>query len=97
MTYLTDPAAHATWCHPAVDHHLTVTRATALDARRYGVRSRAVGPLCSPAFTRPGAAREVVRAELGLPADAPVALISAGSLGMGASRRRCATCSPTRD
>ena len=25
MTYLTDPAAHATWCHPAVDHHLTVT------------------------------------------------------------------------
>ncbi|NMO92751.1 glycosyltransferase [Actinomycetospora sp. TBRC 11914] len=84
MTYLTDPAAHATWCHPAVDHHLTVTRATALDARRYGVRSRAVGPLCSPAFTHPGETRGAVRAGLGLPAEAPVALISAGSLGMGA-------------
>jgi processive 1,2-diacylglycerol beta-glucosyltransferase len=83
MTYLTDPAAHATWCHPAVDHHLTVTRATALDARRYGVDARATGPLCAPTFTRPDRPREAVRDELDLPPAAPVALISAGSLGMG--------------
>jgi processive 1,2-diacylglycerol beta-glucosyltransferase len=83
MTYLTDPAAHATWCHPAVDHHVTVTTATARDAARYGVRARAAGPLCAPGFGTTGAARAAVRAELGLPADAPVVLISAGSLGMG--------------
>jgi hypothetical protein len=83
MTYLTDPAAHATWCHPAVDHHLVVTRATALDARRYGVDARATGPLCAPTFTRAQRPREDVRDELGLPRAAPVALISAGSLGMG--------------
>lgn len=52
MTYLTDPAAHATWCHPAVDHHLTVTGATARDARRDGVDARATGPLCVPTFTQ---------------------------------------------
>jgi hypothetical protein len=83
MTYLTDPAAHATWCHPGVDHHLTVTDATALDARRYGVAARATGPLCAPTFTRTQRSREAVRDELGLPRTAPVALLSAGSLGMG--------------
>ena len=87
MTYLTDPAAHATWCHPGVDHHLTVTSATALDARRYGVGARATGPLCAPTFARARRSREAVRDELGLPRTAPVALISAGSLGMGAIPR----------
>ncbi|WP_157647760.1 MGDG synthase family glycosyltransferase [Actinomycetospora chiangmaiensis] len=91
VTYLTDPAAHATWCHPAVDHHLTVTRATADDAARYGVRARATGPLAAPARRRVRAAvRASVRAELGLPHDAPVALISSGSLGMGSVRRTVA-------
>jgi processive 1,2-diacylglycerol beta-glucosyltransferase len=85
VTYLTDPAAHATWCHPAVDHHLTVTRATASDAARYGVRARASGPLC--ARTTAQRDRHAVRDELGLAHHAPVALISAGSLGMGAVPR----------
>ncbi len=88
VTYLTDPAAHATWCHPAVDHHLTVTEATARDAGRYGVRARAAGPLCAREFAAPaGRSRNAVRDELGLPATAPVALISAGSLGMGSVPR----------
>ena len=81
VTYLTDPAAHATWCHSAVDHHLTVTRATAADAARYGVPARAAGPLS--AQVAPTRGRSAVRDELGLPPEAPVALISAGSLGMG--------------
>jgi UDP-N-acetylglucosamine:LPS N-acetylglucosamine transferase len=85
VTYLTDPAAHATWCHPAVDHHLTVTRATASDAARYGVRARASGPLC--VRTTAQRDRHAVRDELGLAHGAPVALISAGSLGMGAVPR----------
>ena len=85
VTYLTDPAAHATWCHPAVDHHLTVIRATAVDAARYGVRARPSGPLAASANHRRD--RSAVRAELGLPDGAPVALISAGSLGMGSVPR----------
>ncbi|MDQ4117988.1 MAG: glycosyltransferase, partial [Actinomycetota bacterium] len=89
ITYLTDPAAHALWCHPGVDVHLTVTRATARDAARYGVRAVAAGPLCAPGFrghadhTDPGGVRAGLRAALHLPPDAPAALLSAGSLGMG--------------
>jgi len=85
VTYLTDPAAHRLWCHPGVDHHLTVTPATAEDGTRYGVELRAAGPLCAPRFSRagPAADRHRLRADLGLPAAAPVVLISAGSLGMG--------------
>ncbi|WP_433038340.1 MGDG synthase family glycosyltransferase [Actinomycetospora sp. CA-053990] len=84
ITYLTDPAAHALWCHPSVDTHLTATRATALDATRYGVAAVSAGPLCSPRFARPVQGRRALRAELGLPDTVPVVLLSAGSLGMGA-------------
>lgn len=81
MTYLTDPAAHTLWCDPDVDRHLTVTRATAADATRYGVHAVPVGPLCAPGFrARTGA---VDRSGLGLPGPDPIVLLSAGSLGMG--------------
>jgi UDP-N-acetylglucosamine:LPS N-acetylglucosamine transferase len=82
ITYLTDPAAHVLWCHPDVDLHLTVTRATARDAARYGVTAEVAGPLCAPRFGHPER-RRALRAELGLPVDAPVALLSTGSLGLG--------------
>lgn len=90
ITYLTDPAAHALWCHASVDVHLTATHATAGDAARYGVDAHVAGPLCSPRFGRPGRPRHALREELGLPATAPVALLSAGSLGMGAIPRTVA-------
>ena len=70
------------WCHPDVDLHLTVTRATARDAARYGVTAEVAGPLCAPRFGHPER-RRALRAELGIPGDAPVALIGAGSLGLG--------------
>ena len=82
VTYLTDPAAHALWCHPDIDLHLTVTRATAQDAARYGVTAQVAGPLCTPRSSRPGR-RHTLRAELGISPDTPVALLSAGSLGIG--------------
>ena len=82
VTYLTDPAAHALWCHPDIDLHLTVTRATAQDAARYGVTAQGAGPLCTPRSGRPGR-RHTLRAELGISPDTPVALLSAGSLGIG--------------
>lgn len=85
LTYLTDPAAHRLWCHPGLDEHLTVTEATAADGERYGVAPRSVGPLCAPRFSRPlpATTRARVRRELGVPDDAPSALLVSGSLGMG--------------
>jgi UDP-N-acetylglucosamine:LPS N-acetylglucosamine transferase len=85
VTFLTDPAAHRLWCHPDVDEHLTVTSATADDGARYGVACRPAGALCAPRFSRrvSRGTRLRLRARLGLPATAPVVLLSAGSLGMG--------------
>jgi UDP-N-acetylglucosamine:LPS N-acetylglucosamine transferase len=86
VTYLTDPAAHHSWVHPAVDHHVTVTQATADHGlATYGIPMVAGGPLVPTRFTRPvpAAERQRVAAELDLPTDRPVALMVAGSLGIG--------------
>jgi processive 1,2-diacylglycerol beta-glucosyltransferase len=86
VTYLTDPAPHRLWIHPANDHHLTVTEVTAMvGTRDYGVPMRAVGGLVPAAFAEePGAqARAAIRESLGLPVVGPVALVVAGAEGMG--------------
>ena len=85
VTFLTDPAAHRLWCHPDVDHHLTVTTATAVDGARYGVGLRAAGALCPPQFSRAvaGSVRERLRTDLELDPAVPAVLVGAGSLGMG--------------
>ncbi|MGQ7295460.1 MGDG synthase family glycosyltransferase [Quadrisphaera sp. KR29] len=85
VTYLCDPAAHRSWVHPGVDHHWTVTEATARQGRRdYGVAMRAVGPLVPERFTTVPAERGAqLRAELGIDGSRRVALLVAGSLGLG--------------
>lgn len=86
VTFLTDPAVHRLWVHESVDHHLTVTEATAaMGAEQYGVPMRAVGGLVSRAFERevPAERRAATRLALGLPLGARVALLVAGSEGMG--------------
>jgi processive 1,2-diacylglycerol beta-glucosyltransferase len=86
MSYLTDPAAHVSWLHPALDVHATVTAATARQAAEdYGVYCTVAGPLVPARFSvRPTPARvEELRAELGLPGGSPVALLGGGSLGLG--------------
>jgi UDP-N-acetylglucosamine:LPS N-acetylglucosamine transferase len=86
VTYLTDPAAHRSWVHAGVDAHVTVTSATADQGLAdYGFRMVAGGPLVPGRFTRPVPAAELQRvaAELDLPTDRPVALLVAGSLGIG--------------
>lgn len=86
LTYLTDPAAHVSWLHPSIDGHLTVTPETAAQGLRdYGVRMVAAGPLVPAKFSRPAPAAEVarLRRELGIPAGKRVALLVAGSLGLG--------------
>lgn len=87
LTYLTDPAVHRSWVHPLVDAHLTVTRATARQgARDYGLPMTVAGPLVPRRFAAPEDPRrsQQLRRELGLPPGRPVALIVAGSLGLGA-------------
>jgi UDP-N-acetylglucosamine:LPS N-acetylglucosamine transferase len=86
VTFLTDPAVHRTWVHPAVDHHVTVTEATAQQGQLdYHTPMQAVGGLVSPRFAEPvdAARREQLRAELGLSPDGLVILLATGSLGMG--------------
>ena len=86
ISYLTDPAAHVSWLHPALDVHATVTEATARQAAEdYGVSCTVAGPLVPARFAvRPEAARlAALRAELGLPDGSPVALLGGGSLGLG--------------
>lgn len=85
VTYLCDPAAHRSWVHPGVDHHWTVTEATARQGRRdYGTPMTAVGPLVPEKFTRVPAERGAqLRRELGIDPARKVALLVAGSLGLG--------------
>jgi UDP-N-acetylglucosamine:LPS N-acetylglucosamine transferase len=83
VTFVTDPGAHPYWVSPHVNVHLTVTAETARDLREMGAAvTVATGPLVAPAFGRlPD--RGKARAEWGLPQDACVALVSAGSWGVG--------------
>src|SRR3954449_5918433 len=86
MSYLTDPAAHVSWLHPALDVHATVTAATARQAAaHYGVDCTVAGPLVPTRFSvRPDPARlAALRAALGLPGGTPVTLLGGGSLGLG--------------
>lgn len=86
LTYLTDPAAHASWLHPAAAAHLTVTEATAAQGRAdYGGSFTVAGPLVPSRFaaTPPLAALVALREQLGLRDGRPVALVATGSLGMG--------------
>jgi processive 1,2-diacylglycerol beta-glucosyltransferase len=85
-TYLTDPAVHVSWLHPAVDRHLTVTAATAAHgAAAYGATLEVAGPLVPERFAQRLPAGEVaaLRGELASGDHRPLALLVGGSLGLG--------------
>jgi processive 1,2-diacylglycerol beta-glucosyltransferase len=86
FSYLTDPAVHVSWLHPAVDRHLTVTAATAEHGwATYGVVLETAGPLVPDSFARRPPADELgaLRGELAPGDDRPIALLAGGSLGLG--------------
>lgn len=86
VTFLTDFSVNHVWVHPGVDLHLANSDETARQARRLGARRVVVaGPLVPDTFARQtdAARRVALRAELGLPTDSPLALLSAGSWGVG--------------
>jgi processive 1,2-diacylglycerol beta-glucosyltransferase len=92
LTYVTDPAVHRAWVHRGADVHMTVTQASADQGTAdHGVPMLAAGPLVPERFgTVTAGRREALRRELCLPADRPVALLSAGSEGLGDIRQTAA-------
>nr|WP_272956085.1 hypothetical protein [Actinopolymorpha rutila] len=86
VTYLTDPAVHRLWVCEYIDRHLTVLPATAEQGElAYGIPMTAAGPLVPDRFGTPlpEHRRAELRAELGIDPERPLAIVVAGSLGMG--------------
>lgn len=89
LTYLTDFSVHPLWVAEGVDVHLAAHAVPAAQARAAGAADvRVCGPVADPRF-RPGGPgeRSRARARFGLPAHAPLALLVAGSWGVGPVRQ----------
>jgi UDP-N-acetylglucosamine:LPS N-acetylglucosamine transferase len=86
-TFLTDMSVHPLWVASGVDLHLALHEVAAVQARRLGAGQVSLcRPAVDPRFTPPGDAgeeRAATRARYGLPAGTPVALVVAGSWGVG--------------
>lgn len=89
LTYLTDFSVHPLWVADGVDVHLAAHAVPAAQARAAGAKDvRVCGPVADPRFI-PCDARERARARarFGLPERAPLALLVAGSWGVGPVRQ----------
>lgn len=92
VTYITTFAVHNLWVHPDADEHLCISSPAAAEATlRSGRPATACGPVVRSMFSRPPSDRKRWRAELGLSPDDNVALIVAGSLGLGEADRTAQT------
>ncbi|WP_406438799.1 glycosyltransferase [Streptomyces sp. NBC_00631] len=92
FTYLTDFSVHTLWVAPGIDAHLAVHPVPAAQAHAQGAAAvTVVGPVTHPRFTPPRTGqRAAARERFGLPAGAPLALLVAGSWGVGPVRRAAA-------
>ncbi|MGW5653779.1 MGDG synthase family glycosyltransferase [Streptomyces humi] len=92
LTYLTDFSVHALWVAPGIDAHLAVHPVPAAQAHVQGAAATTVvGPVTDARFTAATAGqRTAARERFALPADAPLALLVAGSWGVGPVRRAAA-------
>jgi len=89
LTYLTDFSVHPLWVADGVDVHLAAHTVPATQAQDAGARDvRVCGPVTNPRF-RPcdTEQRSRARTAFGLPEHAPLALLVAGSWGVGPVRR----------
>ena len=84
-TYLTDFSVHTLWVAPGVDLHLAAHAVPADQARARGAAAvRVCGPVVGPRFAPvTPEQRRAARERFGLDADAPLALLVAGSWGVG--------------
>lgn len=85
ITYLTDFSVHPLWVAAGVDLHLAAHAIPAAQARACGAaRALESGPVVDPRFSPVGdRERRPARARFGLPPTAPLALLVAGSWGVG--------------
>ncbi|SEN38765.1 UDP-N-acetylglucosamine:LPS N-acetylglucosamine transferase [Actinacidiphila rubida] len=92
LTYLTDFSVHALWIAPGIDAHLAVHAVPAAQAHAQGAAGVTVaGPVTDARFTpATDGQRPAARTRFGLPAQAPLALLVAGSWGVGPVRRAAA-------
>ncbi|WP_329056137.1 glycosyltransferase [Amycolatopsis sp. NBC_01488] len=90
--YLTDPAVHRLCVHPAADLHIAQNHSAAEEARALGAPQVAVAaPLVRPRFRPPAdAERGEARKAFGLPGRGRLALVVAGSWGVGDVRETTA-------
>jgi UDP-N-acetylglucosamine:LPS N-acetylglucosamine transferase len=84
-TFLTDMSVHPLWIAPGVDMHLALHALPAAEAVNLAANGVTV---CRPAVAAgfspsASAARALARRRFGLPADGPLALVVAGSWGVG--------------
>jgi UDP-N-acetylglucosamine:LPS N-acetylglucosamine transferase len=85
LSFITTFAVHNLWIHPGSDGELCISTQAAEDAAaRSGRRAEVCGPVVRPAFTERPTPAAQVRRRLGIPEGARVALVVAGSLGLGA-------------
>ncbi|WP_280714518.1 glycosyltransferase [Kitasatospora sp. MAP5-34] len=86
VTFLTDMSVHPLWVADGIDLHLALHPVASNQAGRHGAREvMSCGPLVGPEF-RPALSeteRRDERVRLGLPTDRPLALVVAGSWGVG--------------
>lgn len=84
VSAITDLAALRWWSHPGVDLHLITHPESTEEVREIAPRSRIVPVrgLNSPAFLEPRDRAEA-RRELGLPAEAPIVVVSGGGWAVG--------------
>jgi len=87
-TFITDFSVHPLWAARGIDLHLTVHPRSAASAHaQTGAPAVAPGPLVPDTFTDALPSRAAARAKLGIAPDERVALLVAGSWGIGAVRR----------
>jgi UDP-N-acetylglucosamine:LPS N-acetylglucosamine transferase len=85
-TFLTDMSVHGLWIHPGIDRHYALHDVAAGQARGLDAADvRVVAPAVRPAFTARATPhqREELCERLGIPAGPPLALVVAGSWGVG--------------
>lgn len=88
VTYLTDMSVHPLWVAPGADAHLAIHPVAAAQARALGAAGvQVTGPVVDARFTpAPAVRRAEARARFGLPGDGRLALLVAGSWGVGPVR-----------
>ncbi|RCW46186.1 UDP-N-acetylglucosamine:LPS N-acetylglucosamine transferase [Halopolyspora algeriensis] len=88
VTVITTFSVHDLWTHPDADLNVCISAEAAQEARlRSGRPAVVCGPVVRPGFGEPHPQPERIRHDIGAPSENSIALVVAGSLGMGSIER----------